>query len=108
MIDVVLKMANISEPELEQLNVYNEQSGRQPNLHFNSCDFRPDIRVGAYLNVKRLIYDVNVINVFHQEPISNRLLVPGSWFGSCLFHKQRRNNKKTIKKPYDIPLPACL
>lgn len=26
----------------------NEQSGRQPNLHFNSCDFRPDIRVGAY------------------------------------------------------------
>ena len=53
LIGLVLKMANISEPELEQLNVYNEQSGRQPNLHFNSCDFRPDIRVGAYLNVKR-------------------------------------------------------
>ena len=26
----------------------NVQSGRQPNLHFNSCDFRPDIGVGAY------------------------------------------------------------
>lgn len=105
LIGLVLKMANISEPELEQLNVYNEQSGRQPNLHFNSCDFRPDIRVGAYLNVKRLIYDVNVINVFHQEPISNRLLVPP--IRVYLFHKHRRNNKKTIKKPYDIPLPAC-
>ena len=27
----------------------------------------PDIRVGAYPNVKRLIYDVNVINVFHRK-----------------------------------------
>ena len=42
-------------------------SCRQPNLHFNSCDFRPGIRVGGYLNVKRLIYDVNVINVFHRK-----------------------------------------